>query len=270
MPRLLLGILVVIGMINAAALHSQQSDYEKEEVKKYKIRKATLTISNQDAQGKTFLEQKWVKEYDMHGDLTETVGYTGRTEIRWQYKYDAREHLTAYLVDGATKEMVSYKYDSDGQISSMTVFNSDGSVRENLSVARDSKGRVVEEKSFAGNGTLVDRHTYKYDSSGNKIEYADFGPSSNLILKNVNSFNSQGYVTQILTYGAPGSEPEKTIFVYGTAGHLLEQTAFAPNGSVRTHEKLERDPAGFVIRSVKSDATINQTTITRYEYDFYQ
>lgn len=109
------------------------------------------------------IEEVWIKKDKSFGS-------------KYTYEYDKMGKLAKMCQYTASETQVdnctSYKYDKNGRISEIEIYNSNNSLSRRSVITYDEKGNEKEIKYYDGKGTFLEErsYTYKFDNNGNWIE----------------------------------------------------------------------------------------------------
>ena len=92
------------------------------------------------------------------------------------------------------------KFDSDGNMVEMSIYNADLELVAKRTYKYDSNGNKVEESKYDSDSELQSKQIYKYDSTGNEIEWSEYKPDGELIKKNITKYDSNNNPIEIVKY----------------------------------------------------------------------
>jgi hypothetical protein len=269
---ILFSVITLFGFLLLNTLYSQQSDYEKGEMRRYKIKKVTTLIDSYTPPAtQSHFQSKFTSEFDNRGNLVKRIGYDGQTGlalVEWRYKYDSRDHTIEAVSNGST-QTASYKYDNAGHLLESKVFDAGGNLQRRQVFILNAQGKEIEDKWYDGSGNFTETHNSKYDSLGNLVEYSETKADGSLISKKVHTFNAAGNATQILVYGADGRLSSKTIYKYDAGEHQVERASYAGDGTLQTRHILKRDAKGFEVEDAESNSNGQTVTVTKSAHELY-
>jgi len=224
-------LLLIIGF--AAGTQSQQSKYQKEEIRQLNIKRVTSVVST---------KQKFVSDYDQRGNLVRKVGYgpDGSTREQESYNYDDKDNLVEAVVNGK-KRTYSYKFDDNGLVIEARQFDAAGKLKERTELRHDGSGNVIEESTYGPDGKQLERQVHTYQGNAIRLTMI-YGPDGNLISK----------------------------IAYDYAGdRLARKSTYDPNGNLLRRNVYRRDPKGLVIEDLQTNDKGEVVDRTTSEYEFY-
>jgi len=232
MKPLSFSLLLIIGL--AAGTQSQQSKYQKEEIRQLNIKRVTSVVST---------KQKFVSDYDQRGNLVRKVGYgpDGSTRVQESYSYDDKDNLVEAVVNGK-KRTYSYKFDDNGQ--------------------------VIEARQFDAEGKLKERIELRHDGSGNVIEESRYGPDGKQLERQLHTYQDGNAVRQTMIYGPDGNLTSRIAYDYA-GDRLARKSIYDPNGNLLRRNVYKRDPKGLVIEDLRTNDKGEVVDRTTSEYEFY-
>jgi len=235
MKTLPLSLLLIIGL--AGGFPAQQSNYQKEQIRKSSIKRVTSLVG-------ISTKQKFVSDYDQRGNLVLRVGYgpDGSLSLRESYKYDDKDNVIEAVV-GGKKRTYSYKYNSNGVVLEARQFDSEGRLRERTEYVNDGEGRVVQSVSYRADGSLIERHVHTYQGSN--------------------------AVMQTLVYG-PGGNPTSRITYEYEGDRLRRKSTYGPNGNLLSQNIYKRDHRGLVVEELLLDEKGESVDRTTSDYELYK
>ena len=219
----------------ATGTQSQQSKYQKEEIRKSNIKRVTSLAG-------VSTKQKFVSDYDQRGNLVRRVGYgpDGSTRVQESYTYDDKDNLVEVVVNGK-KRTYSYKFNDNGQVLEARQFDAEGKLKERTEFRHDGSGNVIEESRYAADGRQLDRQLHSYQNN---------------------------VLSQTLVYGPDTKLGSK--ITYEFAGDRLARTStYDANGNLLRRNVYKRNQKGLVIEDLQineKDEVVDRTTL---EYEFY-
>lgn len=232
MKPLSFSLLLIIGL--AAGTQSQQSKYQKEEIRQLNIKRVTSVVST---------KQKFVSDYDQRGNLVRKVGYgpDGSTRVQESYSYDDKDNLVEAVVNGK-KRTYSYKFDDNGQ--------------------------VIEVRQLDAEGKLKERTELRHDGSGNAIEESRYGPEGKQLERQLHTYQGGNAVRQTMIYGPDGNLTSRIAYDYA-GDRLARKSIYDPNGNLLRRNVYKRDPKGLVIEDLRTNDKGEVVDRTTSEYEFY-
>jgi Rhs family protein len=232
MKSLSFSLLLIVGL--AAGTHSQQSKYQKEEIRQLNIKRVTSVVST---------KQKFVSDYDRHGNLVRRVGYgpDGSTRVQESYSYDDKDNLVEAVVN-RKKRTYSYKFDDNGL--------------------------VIEARQLDAEGKLMERIELRHDGSGNAIEELRYGPDGKQLERRLHTYQGGNAVRQTLVYGPGGNLTSRIAYDYA-GDRLARKSAYDPNGNLLRRNVYKRDPKGLVVEDLQTNEKGELVERTTSEYEFY-
>lgn len=264
--------LLIVGLSALpAAAGGQQSEENKAYIRLSRIKQVTL-VSSHYLNGRVFMEIKFAKQYDRHGNLTMETGYDSDDGLpvfstMTLYSYDEHNRLRGYTSAGGSRD-VSHTLDGQRRIVETVVRNkSDGALFERYVFTRNPDGAVSDERVYRG--SAVHRHrSYTYDQAGNLIDVREVGGDGSVIRRRTHAYNARGNVTESVEYGPKGIS-HRTEFVY-QRDHLMEERDFDDRGVLSRRKVLTRDADGFPVETAEYDAAGVLQSVTRTTYEFYR
>jgi len=256
----------------SSAPYSQQSDWEKEQMRINKVKKVTTLIFFHPAGGSSNpTPSKFTSEFDRQGNLLKRIGYdsqSGAPLLQFNYKYNDKNHMTEYASDNE-KLTISYKY-VDGRMLEATIFNTNGTVKERHNYTLNSTGKVTEDAFYDGDGRFKGKREQRYDGRGNTVEYAEYDAGRKLSSRQTHTFNSKGNATETSSYGSDGRISSRITYRYDSTDRLMEKITYNGDGSIETRSSYKRDANGFVVEDSEVNAKSGAVTRTTSSYEFYQ
>lgn len=114
-------------------------------------------------------------KYDMDNNELESCEYDAEgvclSKNIYLYK-DKSIEFAYYYYNG--KLSSTFKYDVQGNLIELIVFNEDNTIKFTDSYKYNDKGSLVETHQYGPDGSLASKNIYKYDYLGNKIECSQF------------------------------------------------------------------------------------------------
>jgi hypothetical protein len=254
--------------LGAHHLLSQQSTFDKDEIRRYRIRKVTIQIDYGNN-----VRLSFTREFDRKGNLLKEVGFgsDGQPNLKQQYNYDNRDNIVEASSDGRIQR-VTWVYDESGHATASRVFDGNGELQGSRTFRLNDRGKVVEDKSYDSAGQPIHVQQTSYDSLGNMVQQTERDGDGKLIGRKEHRFNQSGDAVETLTYDSNNHLSSRTSYKYGDGTdtrHLVEQTDYAPNGALQNRRTLTRDNQGFVVKELQSDANGKANTVTEFVYEFY-
>jgi hypothetical protein len=228
-----LSLLLIIGL--AAGTQSQQSKYQKEQIRKSNIKRITSVVG-------VSTKQKFVSDYDQRGNLVRRVEYgpDGSMRVQESYTYDDKDNLVEVVVNGK-KRTYSYRSNDNGQVEAQQ-FDAEGKLRERTQLRNDGSGNVIEESRYAADGRRLERQLHTYQSNNAISQTLVYGPDTNLASR--------------ITYDYEGDR-------------LARKSTYDPNGNLLRRNVYKRDPKGLVIEDLLTNEKGEVIDRTTLEYEFY-
>lgn len=232
MKSLSYSLLLIIGL--AAGTQSQQSRYQKEEIKQFNIRRITSVVST---------KQKFVSDYDQRGNLVRRVGYgpDGAMRMQESYSYDDKDNLVEAVVNGK-KRTYRYKFDDNGL--------------------------VTEARQLDAEGKLKERTELRHDGSGNAIEESRYGPDGKQFERQLHTYQGSNAVRQTMIYGPGGNLTSRIAYDY-LGDRLARKSTYDPNGNLLRRNVYKRDQKGLVIEDLQTNDKGELVDRTTSDYEFY-
>lgn len=232
MKSLSYSLLLIIGL--AAGTQSQQSRYQKDEIRQLNIRRITSVVST---------KQKFVSDYDQRGNLVRRVGYgpDGATRMQESYSYDDKDNLVEAVVNGK-KRTYRYKFDDNGL--------------------------VTEARQLDAEGKLKERTELRHDGSGNAIEESRYGPDGKQFERQLHTYQGSNAVRQTMIYGPGGNLTSRIAYDY-LGDRLVRKSTYDPNGNLRRRNVYKRDQKGLVIEDLQTNDKGELVDRTTSDYEFY-
>lgn len=262
---------ILLHAVLATAASAQQSEEDKAYIRLSRIKQVTL-ISSSYLEGRVFMEIKFTKQYDRHGNLTIETGYDSDDGLpafstMTLYRYDEQNRIREYTTGGGTR-LVSHTLDTRAQVIETIVRNKkDGTLFERYVFVRDADGSLREQVVYR-DGVVHRRRTYGRDPQGNLIEFREMKGDGAIVTRRTHAYNSHGNATESLEYGADGRLIRKTVFTY-QGDHLMERRMFDGSGALTSRHALKRDANGFPIEETEYDGAGVVKEVTRTTYEFY-
>ena len=140
---------------------------------------------------------------------------------RYVYKYDANGNKVAEELHHKTSlvSRTENSYDTQGRLTSQTIYNPDGSISARMRVSFSPEGKLVERIRHDGD-LLTYRVRYTYDTKGRLVEVETTGSYVET------DSNSEGYVTGKVVYVYKGKDQPKEMLIHNQDGSLRERVVF--------------------------------------------
>lgn len=216
----------------------------------------------------------WI--YDDLGRAIEFYVSNGTAkELVVTYEYDnlSRKAKETRITDGgSSRETTAYRYDSLGRLTE-TSCDSNGH-RSRMIQEYGERGRLIRYKSISDAGSGDGEATYAYNPDGLEIERRS--ETELAWTRVVTSYDSHMRVTQRETwigYKLPDisishmPEPGRITYSYDEKGMVINETAYSPDGKVRTTTTTTYSSGGrpVHIRTLDGGGVIRSDI--EYEYD---
>ncbi len=274
-------ILILIALFTGRALAQEQTEQDKERIRKAKIKlysevEHLYKFGEPEENGKKIVEIS----YDGYGNLTEqsVFGEEGELMYRSTFAFDANnnkieeaiysggdlEYRYVYKFDGdLLKEKVNYgsggdieakfiyDYTGFGEIEKETEYTSDGEIVSRKVYQYTDARKLEKSILYDAEGVPTEKYSYRYDDAGNLVEIIVYDEEGAVLSKNQKKFDNASRLTEELVYDGDGSLMSKKSMKYDDAGNLIESTTFGDGGSMLENIKYKYDENGRVAEETK-------------------
>ena len=164
-----------------------QSKKEKKDIKLYKIKSVTETVTEYE-NGKESVRKDSYIVYDKNANILQNEEYKrdGTLKHKEVNKYDSQENRLEQTLYEAPKpeKNVKYvcKYDMDDNKVEELQYDPTGKLVSKTQYSYSPKGNRTVEVSFDPAGKLIKKVVYAYDTKGLKVEKKEFNNENKLIL----------------------------------------------------------------------------------------
>jgi DNA-binding CsgD family transcriptional regulator len=177
--------------------------------------------------------------YNANGELS---GYD-------ENEYDSNGNLTKisiYDAHGKLSGYNKYEYDSNGNRTKQSIYdlNTELSVyelSEYIEYEYDSKGNPTIMSRYNANGGLSSYFEIGYDSNGYRIKYSSYNANGGLSSYSIYENDSKGNWTKQSSYNANGELTDYVVYEYDSNGNQTKQWSYNANGKVSSCFEIEYD-----------------------------
>ena len=148
--------------------------------------------------------------------------------------------LKLYNSDETVQGLARFDYDSNRKVLGSAIYGSNGTLQQKVLMRYDDKGRQSELSTYNSSGELEEKTLYKYDESGKLAE--------------ISNYNGSGALLNTETPKSGASDP--SVRKHDAEGKLIERTLYGENGCCQWRIIYRYDAAGNVIEATKYETDI--------------
>lgn len=206
-----------------------------------------------------------IRNYKIDGDIlfAGDQEYSKNRDETYDHNGFIIETIT-YKMGGLLNNRTTYKYNSKGVMTDMTIFQGNGTIGDGEKCKFDEKGNLVEKIINTGRDGY-ETFTYKYDEKGKILECTRVNKTISIIQKTTNRYSDEGNIVE--TKECRNGICNRYIYSMDSLGNIIKNLQFDRYNTLIQTIKFEYNSNGKMVKEERIYENEDNIMTITYVYD---